>query len=288
MVSEKKRIANRQNAQKSTGPRTEQGKRKARQNSTTHGLFCQSLLLPHDDPIIFHTLRDSYLLALKPQNLPELQLVDQIVSAVWRLRRAQDAEDLLHVHARNDYVTSKSLKNDSDSDPVSAVASSEAYFDDHLSNQLDRIAKHEQRYQRIIHRCYRELRLLRKDKIEDLPTCPYFDYPKDVFHLNPKDIPQDENTWPEFDDSYYDPYLSKEQKEKQKKEQEEQEADLQKEEIEQNEATAQAEDAAQEETLATSDQGQVTRDQSDQNEPTPSPNPPSTPGGPKPPSPQSS
>jgi len=251
MVSAKKLAANRQNAQKITGPKTEEGKRNARQNSTTHGLFCQSLLLPHDDPVIFHTLRDSYLLALKPQNLPELQLVDQIVSAVWRLRRVQDAEDLLHVHARNDYVTNKSLKNDPDSDPVSAVASSETYFDDRLSNQLDRIAKHEKRYQRTIHRCYRELRLLRKDQLEDLPTCPFFDYPKDVFHLNPKDIPQDETTWPDFDDSYYDPYLSEEQKEKLQQQEQEQEEDEASEEmkendpeIDQNEATAKAEDAA--------------------------------------------
>ena len=272
MVSQKKLTANRRNAQKSTGPKTEQGKRKARHNSTTHGLFCQSLLLPHDDPIIFHTLRDSYLLALKPQNLPELQLVDQIVSAVWRLRRVQDAEDLLHVHARNDYVTNKSLKNDPDSDPVSAVASSETYFDDRLSNQLDRIAKHEQRYQRTIHRCYRELRLLRKDQLEDLPTCPFFDYPKDVFHLNPKDIPQDETTWPEFDDSYYDPYLTEEQKVKlqQQKEQEEQEEqddeqEDEQSEIDQNEPTAQP---PQQPSSTTNDKPLTTNDQNDQNEPT--------------------
>src|SRR5437870_3327150 len=104
MVSEKKRIANRQNAQKSTGPRTPQGKQKSAQNATTHGLFCRALLLPHDDKIIFAGFRDSYLLALKPHNLPQLQLVDQIVSAVWRLRRLQDAESLLHCDNRSAFV----------------------------------------------------------------------------------------------------------------------------------------------------------------------------------------
>jgi len=251
MISEKKRIANRANSKKSTGPCTPEGKRIARQNSTTHGLFCSSLLLPHDDPILFHTLRDSYLLALKPQNLPELQLVDQIVSAVWRLRRVQDAEELLHVHARQDYVTHQSLKNDPDSDPVSAIASSQSYFYDPLSHQLDRLAKHEQRYQRTIHRCYRELRLLRKDKLEELPTCPYFDHPEDVFHLNPHDIPSDPDSWPDFNDSYYDPYLTPEQKEKLKQEQEEEE---QNEETEQNQATDQPEKVEIDQNEATQDE----------------------------------
>src|SRR5205823_6527188 len=63
--------------------------------------------------------------------------------------------------------------------------------------QLDRLARHEQRYQRTIHRCYRELRQLRKDNLDDLDPCPYFDYPEQVFHLNPTDIPRDESTWPE-------------------------------------------------------------------------------------------
>src|SRR5438874_6027153 len=111
MVSQRQLNANRQNAQKSTGPKTEEGKQKSSQNARTHGLFCHSLLLPHEDKTLFYTIRNSYLLSLKPQNLPELQLVDQIVSSAWRLRRLQDAESLLHADARTAFVQTQRVTN---------------------------------------------------------------------------------------------------------------------------------------------------------------------------------
>jgi hypothetical protein len=46
MSSERKRQANRNNAQRSTGPRTVEGKRRARANSRQHGLATQPALLP--------------------------------------------------------------------------------------------------------------------------------------------------------------------------------------------------------------------------------------------------
>src|ERR1043166_8252781 len=112
MVSERKRTANRKNAQKSTGPKSKEGKDRSSQNARTHGLFCHALLLPHDDKTIFHTMRDSYLLALKPQNLPELQLVDQIFSSIWRLRRVQEAESALHSQSREKVVQLYHCTND--------------------------------------------------------------------------------------------------------------------------------------------------------------------------------
>ncbi|MEA2709630.1 MAG: hypothetical protein QOF78_2231, partial [Phycisphaerales bacterium] len=48
-VSQRKRRANRRNAQKSTGPRTAEGKRRAARNSISHGIFCFDLLLDGED-----------------------------------------------------------------------------------------------------------------------------------------------------------------------------------------------------------------------------------------------
>src|SRR4051812_48200156 len=86
MISDRKLNANRINAQKSTGPRTEKGKTNSSQNATSHALFCKDLVLPHEDKTLFHVIRHSFLHSLNPQNLLELSLVDQIVSATWRLR----------------------------------------------------------------------------------------------------------------------------------------------------------------------------------------------------------
>ena len=44
MATEKQINANRQNAQKSTGPKTAEGKAAVSQNAVKHGLFAQSLI----------------------------------------------------------------------------------------------------------------------------------------------------------------------------------------------------------------------------------------------------
>src|SRR5690242_2078723 len=94
-VSERKLRANSENAKKSTGPKTPEGKRRSSRNATSHGIFCQDLCLPGEDEQLFHTFRHGFVAALHPLTLPELQLVDRIVSASWRLRRLQSAEAAL-------------------------------------------------------------------------------------------------------------------------------------------------------------------------------------------------
>jgi hypothetical protein len=44
MATEKQILANQQNAQHSTGPRTEAGKRRSRRNAVRHGLTAETLI----------------------------------------------------------------------------------------------------------------------------------------------------------------------------------------------------------------------------------------------------
>ena len=55
MSSAKQIAANRRNALRSTGPRTDEGRAKCRLNAVKHGLAAQALLLPGEDA---ETLRD--------------------------------------------------------------------------------------------------------------------------------------------------------------------------------------------------------------------------------------
>ena len=79
--------ANRNNAKKSTGPRTEEGKTRVAKNALKHGLLARDTVLPGEDPAEF----DSQLLALEadiqPANSLEFELVRQIANAQWRMRR---------------------------------------------------------------------------------------------------------------------------------------------------------------------------------------------------------
>ena len=96
-VSPRQLRANRRNAQRSTGPRTEPGKARSSQNATAHGLFCKELLLPGEDSAELRRLRHGLYVSQSPQDALERELVDRIVAAQWRLRRIPAAERVVLV-----------------------------------------------------------------------------------------------------------------------------------------------------------------------------------------------
>src|SRR3982751_335517 len=88
--------ANRDNARRSTGPRTVEGKYRSSRNATSYGVFCRDLVLPGESREEFDAFRNAYLLRLSPQDVLELLIVDRVVAASWKLRRLQAAEPYLH------------------------------------------------------------------------------------------------------------------------------------------------------------------------------------------------
>src|SRR5215212_2739794 len=92
MASKKQIAANRQNALKSTGPKTLEGKASARLNSTKHGLLSQVVLLPGEDEEALKELGERLMAELQPVGEMENLLVERIIDAVWRLRRASRVE----------------------------------------------------------------------------------------------------------------------------------------------------------------------------------------------------
>jgi hypothetical protein len=94
-ITPRRLAANRENAAKSTGPRTPEGKQRSSKNSLHHAAFCADLLQPGEDEHDLHTLRDALIHDLAPQNAIELCLADRVVSAAWRLRRLQHADRCL-------------------------------------------------------------------------------------------------------------------------------------------------------------------------------------------------
>lgn len=86
-TSAKRIKANRLNAQKSTGPRTEAGKERSRRNALKHGLTAEELLLPGEDPANFEALHQGLLADLKPRGVLEAELVSEVVKLLWRIRR---------------------------------------------------------------------------------------------------------------------------------------------------------------------------------------------------------
>ena len=87
MTTEAQIIANRRNAQKSTGPQTPQGKAVVSQNAVKHGLFARQDVINSESPADFELYRNKILDELKPASPMESILAERIVTLSWRLKR---------------------------------------------------------------------------------------------------------------------------------------------------------------------------------------------------------
>jgi hypothetical protein len=95
-VTAKKIEANRQNGKRSTGPRTDRGKRNAKFNAVTLGLFAKHVVIPicdgHEAQRDFQFLLTSMHEDFRPVGVYEEWLVLKIAECMWRLRRASRCE----------------------------------------------------------------------------------------------------------------------------------------------------------------------------------------------------
>jgi hypothetical protein len=84
MASQAQIRANQQNAQKSTGPTSIEGKKKSSMNAVTHGIFSNIAILPGEDEVFIQSLREDILATYQPQDTMERCLVDRINIAMQR------------------------------------------------------------------------------------------------------------------------------------------------------------------------------------------------------------
>ena len=97
MVSSKQLEANRANARKSTGPRSQGGKARSRLNAVTHGLTARQLVVGAEKPEEFDAFREALFADLEPSGALQCELVDEVARSMWRLRRIPVLEaDLLN------------------------------------------------------------------------------------------------------------------------------------------------------------------------------------------------
>ena len=181
-LSARKLAANRANAQKSTGPRTPEGKRCSSQNARRHPLRSTAVAV-RDGRIgerasDFARLLKELHADLRPQSAPERMLVDRIASCFWRLQRAQRFE-VAAIRQRLDQPPAL--------DPLAEqrrllLASLPP------SRDLDRLIRYESAWDRELHRAIDHLHRLKDrrrtlaDLISDLspPTKPRCATPRSV------------------------------------------------------------------------------------------------------------
>jgi hypothetical protein len=178
-ISDRKRLANQRNAQKSTGPKTPEGKARSKMNAMIHGVFCQEIVILKEHLPLYRELRREIIRDLRPQNTIELAMVDKIIECQWRLRRLRVSESVEHDLELRDYLKEKGesydeeMKTQNEFDYCAPVAL--GYMMDRESSGLEQYSRYEQRMQNMVHRCLRELRMLREmqKEIEKLPPSPF-------------------------------------------------------------------------------------------------------------------
>jgi hypothetical protein len=89
-------FANRANAQKSTGPRTVEGKTASSLNALKHGADAASVIIPGEDPAEYDRIVTEYHRDLQPQSALEELQVNIIIHSDWQRRRLQRIETNLY------------------------------------------------------------------------------------------------------------------------------------------------------------------------------------------------
>jgi len=175
MSTQAKILANRLNAQKSTGPQTPQGKAVVSQNALKHGLSARHDVITSESQADFDLHRDALLAELAPQGPMESILADRIVSLSWRLKRADLIQNQA-IDAMHEKITSDPLANlaksfglkglgfpqnePSDSNP-DLILGRIAIKDFSNARVLDRLLMYERRIEHSLYKTTLELQRLR-------------------------------------------------------------------------------------------------------------------------------
>jgi hypothetical protein len=102
MTSFRQIEANRRNALRSTGPTTEDGKRRSRQNAVRHGLCAETVIEILEDVDDYSGFEAAVIADYDAQTAVERELVLRLASLLWRLRRTTAIEtDLLRIPGRD-------------------------------------------------------------------------------------------------------------------------------------------------------------------------------------------
>ncbi len=165
MATEVQIEANRANAQKSTGPRTPEGKAAVAQNALKHGLRARAAVLQGEDWEEYTCFREEMLAELVPDGVQERELAARIVDLTWRLRRAGRYQDAVF-EALYDKYAAEQKETDAGPDlgasvPSDPVLGRMLLADFTGERVLERALQYERRIESSLSRAKADLRQLR-------------------------------------------------------------------------------------------------------------------------------
>ena len=161
-------LANRANAQLSTGPRTSEGKSISSLDAVKTGLTGRTVVLPTDDAAIYQRHILDYESEYQPEGLRERELVQSLADTAWRLQRIPRLEAALYAQG---YLDFENAFEDHHPDLRRGMIELQAHLK--YEKQLRNLQLQENRLHRRYEKEMAELRNLQKEreaKEEPLPT----------------------------------------------------------------------------------------------------------------------
>ena len=170
MSSRQLRKQARRNGAKAAGTKSPAGIQKSSQNSLKHGLTGKAIVLTNEYQEKFDEFHQAYVHEFQPESTVEMDLIDQMVSAQWRLRRIwrmqtaaldlkmdQQEAEIAKAFKQIDQATRTTVA-------FTALANEE--------KTLDLLLRYETTYTRMHQRALNSLLKLRKEKLRNDPEPP--------------------------------------------------------------------------------------------------------------------
>ena len=104
MATDEQIKANQQNAQLSSGPRSQEGLKKSSQNANKHGFTGHTLLLPPEEEEPFREFKEKHLAELQPVGVSEEACAYQVIDNRWRLNQITATEAAIYELGRMDHA----------------------------------------------------------------------------------------------------------------------------------------------------------------------------------------
>ena len=152
MTTDKRRTANKRNAQNSTGPTSTEGKAASRMNALKTGLYAKSLVIPGESREEFDELVQQFNQQYRPVTPQARVLVDMVIRNTWLLRRFDRIEGeewtlrltRLEKHLlRPDGITSQAYELSCEfTDRIRKLSDSAERAIVRALNKLDRLTEH--------------------------------------------------------------------------------------------------------------------------------------------------
>jgi hypothetical protein len=150
-------LASQTNGANSRGPVTPEGRERSSRNAITHGLSGGATVLPGESQQDFDRLLAAFVARFRPAGEIELELVNEMASARWRMRRASRLETVLI----NEEIAR--LQNEPENPLEGSAALAQAFMNlTAKGGALAQLHRHEARLRRCYEKAMKELELMRQ------------------------------------------------------------------------------------------------------------------------------